>query len=111
MSVPKIGIVGAGLVGRLLALEFLQQGWHVSLFDQDSCRGETSCGWVAAGMVAPYTELESSELFMLHLGLASVARWPKILTNLFEPVSFNFLGTLLVAHPQDTGELNRFRTI
>ncbi len=107
----NVGIVGAGLVGRLLALECLQRGWNVTLFDQDTRAGEKSCGWVAAGMIAPFTELESSEPLILKLGIETTRLWPEILKRLIEPVSFHFSGTLIISHPQDVAELSRFRSV
>lgn len=107
----NVGIVGSGLVGRLLALECMQRGWKVTLFDQDTCTGEKSCGWVAAGMIAPFTELESSELLLTKLGLESTEMWPLILKRLVEPVSFHVSGTLIISHPQDVRELARFRSV
>ena len=105
----KIGIAGAGLAGRLLALECSQRGWDVTLFDQDNSVGQKSCGWVAAGMLAPYTEFESSEPLLLQLGLDALTIWPTILQQLTLPVSFHRTGTLIVAHPQDIPDLRRFK--
>lgn len=107
----KIGIAGAGLVGRLLALACLQRGWDVTLFDADDDRGYSSCGWMAAGMIAPYTELEACEPLLLQLGLKSLAIWPQILQMLVEPVLLQRTGTLVIAHPQDASELIRFQNI
>jgi len=107
----RIGIVGAGLAGRLLALECLQRGFSITLFDQDTMAGKKSCGWTAAGMVAPYTELESCEPLVFKLGIETLQIWPTILQQLTQPVSAKFLGTLVVAHPQDVAELARFRMI
>lgn len=103
-----IGIAGAGLAGRLIALQCLQRGYAVTLFDADDQNGLKSCGWTAAGMIAPYSELESSELLLCELGLKSLQRWPEILAMLEQPVSFHQDGTLIVAHPQDAPELERF---
>jgi len=107
----KIGIAGAGLAGRLLALACLQRGWDVTLFDADDDRGQTSCGFVAAGMLAPYTESESCEPLLCALGLQALEIWPEILKPLSLPVSFHRHGTLVVSHPQDTAELVRFKNI
>jgi glycine oxidase len=49
----RIGIAGAGLLGRLLAWKLLQQGHCVSLFDRGSRVGELSAARVAASMLAP----------------------------------------------------------
>lgn len=99
-----VGIAGAGLSGRLVALACLARGWSVTLFDKDNCLGQDSCGFVAAGMLAPFTELESSELLITRLGLDALAQWPSILQQLHEPVSLSQKGTLILAHPQDRNE-------
>ncbi|RUR11342.1 FAD-dependent oxidoreductase [Legionella sp. km772] len=106
-----IGIVGAGLCGRLTALHCLARGWKVSLFDADSHLGHNSCGWVGAGMLAPYTELESSELLIFKLGLSALELWPSLLKQLCKPVAFSQHGTLLLNHPQDKGERDRLLAI
>lgn len=107
----KVGIAGAGLCGRLTALNCLARGWEVSLFDADSHLGHNSCGWVGAGMLAPYTELEASEPLICKLGLASLERWPSLIKQLSEPVSFAQNGTLILNHPQDKGERDRLMSI
>ena len=107
----KIGIAGAGLVGRLTALNCLARGWQVSLFDADSHLGHNSCGWVGAGMLAPYTELEASEPLLCKLGLAALELWPLLLQQLSEPVSFSQNGTLILNHPLDKGERDRLMSI
>ncbi|WP_146047876.1 2-dehydropantoate 2-reductase N-terminal domain-containing protein [Zhongshania marina] len=53
----KIGIAGAGLLGRLLAWKLLRQGHRVSLFDRGSRTAELSAAKVAASMLAPYSEV------------------------------------------------------
>lgn len=103
----KIGIAGSGLCGRLTALSCLARGWKVSLFDSDSHLGHNSCGWVGAGMLAPYTELEASEPLLCKLGLAALKLWPLLLKQLDAPVSFSQNGTLILNHPQDKGERDR----
>lgn len=107
----KVGIAGAGLCGRLTALNCLARGWEVSLFDADSHLGHNSCGWVGAGMLAPYTELEASEPLICKLGLASLERWPSLIKQLSEPVSFAQNGTLILNHSQDKGERDRLMSI
>lgn len=107
----KIGIAGAGLAGRLLALACLQRGWDVTLFDSDDSNGYNSCGFVAAGMLAPYTESESCEPLLCALGLQALEIWPDVLKPLSLPVTFHRHGTLVVSHPQDAAELIRFKNI
>jgi glycine oxidase len=105
----RAGIIGAGLVGRLLAVELINRGWTVHLSDPDSPEGHQSCAWTGAGMLAPYCELESSEPIISKLGIRSLKRWPELLARLDAPVEFSTNGSLVVAHPEDRAELDRLR--
>jgi glycine oxidase len=102
-----LGIAGAGIAGRLLALEMHQRGWTVTLFDRDAADGHNSCTWTGAGMLAPCCELETAELEVARLGQDGIARWPALLARLAKPVFFQQRGSVVVAHPSDQGELNR----
>lgn len=105
---PSIGIVGAGLAGRLLAFALLRRGWRITLFDSDRRDGGRSCALAAAGMLAPYAELDAAEPLVFGLGRRSLELWPDWLRGLAAPVFFQQTGTLLVAHRQDRAELDRF---
>lgn len=105
----RAGIAGAGLSGRLMAEALSHAGWEVSLFDPDSRAGERSCGHTGAGMLAPYCELEHAEPAIAELGVQSLALWPDILARLVKPVFFQHTGSLVVAHPNDQGELDRLK--
>ena len=48
-----VGIVGAGVLGRLLAWRLVMAGMSVKLFEKGDGSGTDSCSWVAAGMIAP----------------------------------------------------------
>lgn len=101
----SIGIVGAGIIGRLLALNLLQNGWHVVLFDVDSQEGKASCSYAAAGMLSPFSELEKTESIVHNLGVKSINLWSSILSTLNQPVYFQNEGSLALAHAQDIDEL------
>lgn len=103
----RAGIAGAGLLGRLLALELLNKGWQVSLFDRDDQDGQLSCAFVGAGMLAPLAESIVGEHALYDLGTASLSLWPELLATLSKPVYFQQAGTLLTAHRQDQSELDR----
>lgn len=103
----KVGIAGAGLIGRLLAVECAMRGWHVTLFDQDEGAGHMSCGLIAAGMIAPYSECEITTPLLIKLGMRSIIRWPQLLKKLVNPPTFQFSGSLVLAHPQDQVELTK----
>lgn len=98
----KIGIAGAGIMGRLLALAFVDSGHQVTLYDN----GEVSCSMTAAGVLAPVSELAKSERLIYQLGMEAMQiYWPDIIKNLDQDIYFRQTGSLVVAHPQDKAEL------
>lgn len=109
----KIGIVGAGIVGRLLALTLANAGWDVSIFDSDNEQGLTNCSMAAAGLLNPVNELEKCAPIILQLGLDSLQNiWPQIIQQIDPNIYFCNLGSLVIAHPQDQAEMQQFiRTI
>lgn len=104
----KIGIAGAGLMGRVIGTALLRAGHTVTLFDRDAPQGEDSCGAIGAGMLAPFCELESASPTISQLGQQALRLWPAFLRGLPTPVFFQQAGTLVVAHPNDTADLARF---
>jgi len=104
----SVGIVGAGIVGRLLAFKAIARGWRVILFERGPVDGSSACSAVSPAMLAPYCELDVSEKMIADLGAHSLQLWPEIFHELESPVFFQQAGTLVVAHPQDAGELEHF---
>ena len=102
------GIVGAGLIGRLLAWRLSLAGWQVTLFDKDDKGGQKSAAYAAAGMLSPVAECETSNWLVFDLGIYSLKQWTLWLTALSEPVFFQQKGTLVVAHPEDIAEKERW---
>jgi len=104
----NIAIVGAGLVGRVLALNLLKQGHTLTLFDKDSKDGTTAAGFTAAGMLAPFAELETAESIIFEHGKRSIQLWPDLLKEIGLFDGYKLDGTIITAHPQDMSELNHF---
>jgi len=104
----NIGIAGAGLMGRLLALELHLRGHTVTIFDKDHKHGEGSCSMTAAGLLTPFGEVDSAEPLIINMGRYSLSRWPNILSQLKQPVFFQQKGSLMIAHHQDQAEFNRY---
>jgi glycine oxidase len=102
-----VGVVGAGLAGRLLALALARAGRTVTVFEQADDSGRRSCAWTGAGMIAPYCEQESAERVICELGLRALELWPQWLKTLALPVFYQSAGSLVVAHPRDAAELQR----
>jgi len=104
----NIAIVGSGLVGRVLALNLLKGGHTLTLFDKDSREGVTSAGFTAAGMLAPFAELETAESIIFELGLRSMELWRPLLREIGLYDGLSRKGTIVTAHPQDMPELKHF---
>ncbi len=101
------GIVGSGLIGRLLALSLVEKGWQIDLYDRDDEVGTHSCAYTGAGMLAPWSELEMAEPLLTRLGITSLSLWEDWLAKLVKPVFFQRSGTLIVSHRNDYPELER----
>lgn len=106
----NIAIVGTGLVGRVLAINLLKQGHSLTLFDKDSKDGTTSAGFTAAGMLAPFAELETAESVIFEFGRRSMELWPDLLGGIGLGDGCKLDGTIICAHPQDMSELEHFIT-
>lgn len=102
-------VVGAGVVGRLSALELADRGWHVTVVDENGPDGRGSCTWVGAGMLSPYCERVASEPIVTQLGLKGCDRWADLAMRLPSDIGFARNGSLVVAHPRDLPELERLR--
>jgi len=87
-SSKNIAILGAGLLGRMLAFELANTGCQVSVYDKGSPQSPQSAAFVAAAMLAPLAESVSTEDSIVRMGYYSLKRWPKILDLLDEDVFF-----------------------
>lgn len=104
----KVGIAGAGLLGRLLAFELSRAGHTVDVFDPaPDAHARVAAGWTAAGMLSPVAELECAGDAVFALGLRSLALWPRIVAALDAPVQMTRRGSLLLAHRGDEGAARR----
>ena len=106
----NIAIVGTGLVGRVLALNLLKKGHTLTLFDKDSKEGVTSAGFTAAGMLAPFAELETAESVIFDLGRRSMELWKPLLRDAGVYDGLQLKGSIITAHAQDISELEHFIT-
>jgi len=107
----KIGIAGAGLLGRLLAWQWSKAGHTVHLFEKGDDSGHSSAGWIAAGMLSVEAEIEtiSPELYSEMQKARGV--WLNWIADLSVPVDLRCNGSLLVAHRRDEQELKRFSAL
>lgn len=101
-------IVGAGLMGRLLAVALAQRGAQVDLFDQGAADASGSAALIAAAMLAPLAESAITENSVVRMGIHSLPRWQQLIKELSTPVFFQQDGTLILWHSQDANEAERF---
>jgi glycine oxidase len=108
----KIGIAGAGLLGRLLAWRLTRGGHRVTVFDPAPAPaprfdGQGAAAFSAAGMLSPLAELDNSSAEVATLGWRSIALWREIVAGLTVRPAFSQRGSLLLAHRSDLGAAQR----
>ena len=100
-----VAIVGAGIMGRMLAWELLQAGHQVDIFDQDDKNHGCATSYAAAGMLAPYGELLASEPMLWQMGMDSLPLWAELALLLgAESLGYRSLGSVTLAHGRDRAE-------
>src|ERR1700694_492856 len=97
-----VSVIGAGIAGAWQALLFAQAGHDVTLHERSSAGMTQSTSYWAGGMLAPYCEAEMSEPVISRLGIRSLDLWREH----FPHTPFN--GSLVVAHPRDRADFERF---
>src|SRR6266576_6848713 len=97
-----VSVIGAGIAGAWQALLFAQAGRAVTLHERSDAAMAQSTSYWAGGMLAPYCEAETSEPVVVRLGLRSLDLWREH----FPQTPFN--GSLVVAHPRDRSDFERF---
>ena len=112
MGALRIGIAGAGLLGRLLAWRLAQGGHRVAVFDPAPAPaprfdGQGAAAFSAAGMLSPLAELDNGSAEVAALGWRSIALWREIVAACKTPPAFSQRGSLLLAHRADLGSARR----
>ncbi|MSQ65461.1 MAG: FAD-dependent oxidoreductase [Limnohabitans sp.] len=94
-------VLGAGLMGRLLAHALAAAGHRVSVHEAAGEDGTGAAARVAASMLAPLAESAITEWPVVDMGHYSLQQWPDLIAQLPGPVFFQQLGTVLLWHRQD----------
>ncbi len=78
-----VAVVGGGIIGLAVAWRARQRGLSVVVFERGAIGGECASG-VAAGMLAPVSEVEFGEAGrrVLELGMRSAQMWPDFAAEL-----------------------------
>jgi glycine oxidase len=98
----SISIIGAGIAGAWQALLFAKAGHAVTLYERDNADMRQATTHWGGGMLAPWCEAEVSEPVVSRLGLRALDLWRSELPD----TPFN--GSLVVAHPRDRADFERF---
>ena len=98
----SVSVIGAGIAGAWQALLFAQAGRDVTLHERSDGAMTQSTSYWAGGMLAPWCEAEASEPLIVRLGVRSLDLWREH----FPQTPFN--GSLVVAHPRDRADFERF---
>jgi glycine oxidase len=115
-SALDVAIVGGGIIGLSVAWRAAQRGLSVAVLERDGLGSHPPSGatHVAAGMLAPVSEVEFGEAGrgVLELGMRSAAMWPDFAAELERAgeseVGLRRAGTLVVARDDDEArELER----
>jgi len=90
-------VVGGGAIGLTSAWRMARRGMHVAVVDPEPGR---AASWVAAGMLAPVSEVHYGEEQLLALTMASARRWPSFAAELEADagagIGYQRTGTLVV---------------
>lgn len=97
--VSRWTVLGSGVAGLCVATLLAERGEEVDVV-ADETRQPAS--WFAGGMLAPWCESESAPQAVITLGQYSAAWWQQRVSSVEQQ------GTLVVAPPRDSQELNRF---
>ncbi|NDF64433.1 MAG: FAD-dependent oxidoreductase, partial [Betaproteobacteria bacterium] len=108
---PHSVVLGAGLMGRLLAWRLTQAGHRVEVHEAGQADAQGAAARVAAAMLAPLAESAITELSVVRMGQHALKTWPQLLAELPAPVFFQQQGTLIVWHRQDAAEAHRFHQL
>ncbi|MDM0013435.1 FAD-dependent oxidoreductase [Variovorax sp. J22P168] len=104
-------VLGAGLMGRLIALALARSGCSVDLYDAAGPDAEGAAARVAAAMLAPLAESAVAPASVVRMGHHALDRWPALIAELAEPVFFQREGTLVLWHRQDAAEAARLERV
>jgi glycine oxidase len=104
-GMAKIHVLGAGIVGLWQAFMLRMRGHEVVLWDPAGIPSSAAASRLAGAMLAPFCEGEPGHEVASDLGVASLSLWKQHYPGAI------FAGTLVVAHPRDRADFQRFARV
>jgi glycine oxidase len=105
LTAPDVVVVGGGAIGLAIAWKSAARGLSVTVVDESPGQGAS---WIAAGLLAPITELHHGEEELFRLNLASAELYPGFVAELEEvsgmPAGYLATGMLAAARDRDENE-------
>ena len=101
-SPPSVSVIGAGIAGTWQALLFARAGYPVTVHERSDPDLAQSTSIRAGGMLAPWCEEEAAEPLITRLGARAMTLWRDHVPDAV------FNGSLVVAHPRDRADFERF---
>ena len=103
----KVAIIGAGVLGRLLSVQLIEQGHDISIYEKDALEAPDNAAYTSAGMLCPLGEIIHAPKVVLEKGWWSLERWQDRLLTIqrldpeHQEIFFQHEGSLAVAFAQD----------
>lgn len=104
----RIAVLGYGILGRLVAWRLALSGQSVCVFEKSAPDSNQATSFAAGGMLAPYSELDSSEASIKDLGTQGLKIWDRYRQTLNLSEVFFDQGSLIVSHARDKNLLLEF---
>lgn len=103
---PRVAVLGGGIIGSSIAWRLAQRGCRVDLVDASAVsRAHRSATWASAGLLAPGVEAEPTEDALHELCERSLGIWSafarELETTTDVPLDFRENGALVVALTRD----------
>jgi glycine oxidase len=104
----KVIIVGAGIAGKLCALNLNRLGHDVTVFDRHDRYSEGATSFVAAGLLTPLAEAANGDPDIAILGKIGLRLWEDIASEFNDKDLVDLSGSVSLAFKSDLDEFRDF---
>ncbi len=104
----KVVIVGAGIAGKLCALNLRQAGHEVAVYEKNARHSEAATSFVAAGLLTPLAETANGDPEIAALGKIGLRLWHDIAADVNDRDLVELNGSVSLAFNSDLGEFRDF---